>query len=58
MQTLVDFTRPRDLHLEEVDLRRLSKTSRNLPLPMPSSMASPLNATCPKNSCRSRPTLI
>src|SRR5579864_7216132 len=23
VQTLVDFTRPRDLHLEEVDLRRL-----------------------------------
>jgi signal transduction histidine kinase len=33
VQTLVDFTRPRDLHLEEVDLRRLMEEVAQLAAP-------------------------
>ena len=33
VQTLVDFTRPRDLHLEEVDLRRLMEDVAQLAAP-------------------------
>jgi signal transduction histidine kinase len=33
VQTLVDFTRPRDLHLEEVDLRRLMEDVSQLAAP-------------------------
>src|SRR5277367_5639016 len=33
VQTLVDFTRPRDLHLEEVDLRRLMEEVSQLAAP-------------------------
>ena len=33
VQTLVDFTRPRDLHLEEMDLRRLMEDVANLAAP-------------------------
>jgi signal transduction histidine kinase len=33
VQTLVDFTRPRDLHLEEVDLRRLLEDVAQLAVP-------------------------
>jgi signal transduction histidine kinase len=33
VQTLVDFTRPRDLHLEEVDLRRLTEDVAQLAAP-------------------------
>ncbi|HEY6369164.1 MAG TPA: ATP-binding protein [Candidatus Sulfotelmatobacter sp.] len=33
VQTLVDFTRPRDLHLEEVDLRRLMEDVAQLAVP-------------------------
>jgi signal transduction histidine kinase len=34
VQTLVDFTRPRDLHLEEVDLRRLMEEVAQLAAPI------------------------
>jgi len=33
VQTLVDFTRPRDLHLEEIDLRRLLEDAAQLAAP-------------------------
>ena len=33
VQTLVDFTRPRDLHLEEIDLRRLMEEVAQLAAP-------------------------
>ena len=33
VQTLVDFTRPRDLHLEEIDLRRLMEDVAQLAAP-------------------------
>jgi signal transduction histidine kinase len=33
VQTLVDFTRPRDLHLEEIDLRRLLEDVAQLAVP-------------------------
>ena len=39
VQILVDFTRPRDLHLEETDLRRLLEDASSSRDPMPSGMA-------------------
>ena len=50
--------RPRDLHLEEIDLRCCWKTWRNSPLPTPSSMASPSTSTCLNHPCPSRSTSI
>jgi len=38
VQILVDFTRPRDLHLEETDLRRLLEMEYSWPSPMPAGM--------------------
>ena len=52
IQTLVDFTRPRDLHLEEMDLRRSAGRCRSArALPTPSSMGSASSGTCAESPC-------